>query len=250
MRIDAILQVVNYSDFLAITLPLNLKHFDSVTVYTTEKDFATKDICRKYGVQYVETDLFYKGGSKFNRGAVFNAAFWQLYGSHTDYWATLDADIVLPDNFRATCEAHCQDRECFYGLRRYNVETQEQWEEVKKSPEYLKNLTLWRGYGYSYLAMFGPNSETFKKLWIATQGNPYFEYKDNSTADWVFRNCWGSYEWNPYPLPPDNIIDHSIQGDVDQPTGLLKQLPCHAIHLGQAGQNGEGRKTPIWETKK
>lgn len=246
MRIDAIVQAVNYSDFLAITLPLNLKHFDSITVYTTAKDFATKDVCRKYGVQYVETDSFYESGAKFCRGCCFNLAFRQLYQDHTDFWSILDADIVLPSNFRSECELFCQDREFMYGARRFNVETEEDWEKVKKDANYLENLTLWRGYGYSYLQLFSPNSSTFRRLWHQTRGHPYFRHVDGSEADWRFRNEFGSYEWTPRPSPPDFAIDHSIKGLVDPPTGLLKQLPFNCIHLGTAGVNATGRHTKIW----
>lgn len=252
MRIDALIHSCDYADMLAMTLPLNKPSYDSITVYTKFGDEGTKAVCRDNDVRCVETDGFTKNGAKFCRGAVFNEAFRQMIDDwhhnrlELDWVETLDADIVKPSNWRAIFEALPPNREHFYGSRRYNVETREQWEKIKIDPEYVKHLTCFRGYAYSYAALFSPHSSTFGRLWNQTRGSAYPEYMDGSTADYLFRNEWGDHPWNPAPLPPDNILDHSILGLVDPPTGLLRQLPFNVLHLGETGKNATSRLTPLW----
>lgn len=255
MRIDAILQSFGYADMLSITLPLNKNSFDSLTVWTKTGDEATKAICAREGVPCVETDLFTKNGAKFCRGAGFNEAFRRLIYRYAtircdpEWICILDSDIVLPPNWRSTFEGLSPNSEHFYGARRYNIETMEQWEKVKGwDKEELDKCLLYRGYGYSYFSLNHFCSSTFVRLWLQTQGQPYFEHVDGSTADYLWRNNWGDHPWNPAPLPPDNILDHSILGPVDPPTGLLRQLPFNVLHLGLTGFNSKERITPLWTT--
>ncbi len=253
MRIDAIIQSSSYADMLAITLPLNKAAFDSVIVYTKRGDTATQVVCAANDVRCIETDRFTQNGSRFNRGAVFNEAF---RGAIKEYslglrigfgWiCMLDSDIVMPAGWRETFEGLPPERECFYGARRYNVETAEQWAAVQADPEYLKQLTLFRGYGYSYVTLHHVGSSTFLRLWETTQGNPYPEWRDGSTADWMFRNQWGDCPWDPPTQPPDHTLDHSVPEPCDAPTGLLRKLPFNVIHLGISGVNATGRHTPLW----
>lgn len=255
MRIDAIIQSTGYHDMLALTLPLNKGHFDSVTVYTKRGDEATKAVCAREGVYCVETDLFHKGGSRFNRGAVYNEAFRDvivpLHIARMEYnpWVCIiDSDIVMPDGWRSTFEGMPPEEEMFYGARRYNVETYEQWLAIKENPDCLKRLTRFRGYGYGYLNLLSIYSSTFKRLWIETQANPYLEWHDGSWADCAFRLNWGDHPWDPPTQPPDHALDHSAPEPCDTPTGLLRQLPFNVIHLGITGVNATGRHTPLWTT--
>lgn len=255
MKIDAIIQSTNYSDMLALTLPLNKKHFDHIVVYTRRGDEETKAVCAREGVECVETDLFNKGGSKFNRGAVYNEAFRAkvfkpgLSTLDLGFWCILDSDIVLHDTFRADLETCQLDKELFYGARRYNVETYEQWLAVKANPDTLNHLVLFRGYGYGYLQIFHPLSTTFVQAWRMTQGNPYLEWEDGSTADWVFRNLWGDHQWEPPTQPPDHALYHNVPEPCDPPNGDLRKLPFNVIHLGITGVGATGRGTPLWNVQ-
>ena len=256
MRLTCVIQSTSYADMLALTLPINKVHFNSVVVYTRTGDEATKQVCLKEQVLCVETDGFSKGGSKFNRGAVYNEFLRSELSHHSvlrwepSWVVILDSDIVLPSDFRGQFEALPPDREHFYGARRYNVETMDQWVAVRQNPNTLKNLTLFRGYGYGYLQIFHPSSSTFRSLWTKTHGNPYPEWMDGSTADWMFRNEWGDHPWDPYPPPPDHALLHNVPEPCDPPRGLLKKLPFHVIHLGVTGINSTGRHTPLWDTSK
>lgn len=243
-KLYAFVQSTGYHDMLAITLPLNKRHFDEVIVHTKTGDATTVDICAANNVTCFETSLFHKGGSKFNRGAVFNEAFRQFFaaGKSLGWFCIMDSDIVLPPNFREQFLVEATEPECIYGARRYNVETKEQWEMVCKNKNELNNLTLFRGYGYSYLQIFYPDCDVFRFLWQRTNGNPYPEWKDGSTADWMFRNVWGDYSVDP---PSSGTIDHSVEAK-DPPNGLLRKLSFNVVHLGITGVNCDGRHTPAW----
>lgn len=257
MRIDAIIQSFGYTDLLSVTLPLCKGFFDSIEVWTKTGDTATKDLCAREGVPCVETDLFTKGGSKFNRGAGFNEAFrgivrrGALLRQNPQWVCILDSDIVLPPTFRSTLDDMHQkgelDKEHFYGARRYDVTTLEQWDKVKGwDQKELDKCLLYRGYGYSYLSLNHMLSSTFVRLWNQTGGNPYPEWHDGSTADWVYRNMWGHYDWDPPTQPPNHDLDHSVPEPCDTPKGLLRKLPFNVIHLGVTGINSTGRHTPLW----
>lgn len=252
MRIDAIIESTGYHDMLALTLPLNKDAFDSVTVYTKTGDEATKAVCVANEVTCIETDLFTKGGSSFNRGAVYNEAFRRLLQKHAmlrqepGWICILDSDIVMPPGWREAFQGLPPEEECFYGARRYNVETMEQWLAVQANPECLRHLTLFRGYGYGYLQLFSVHSQTFRALWQHTRGNPYLEWHDGSWADCAFRLAWGDAPWDPPTQPPDHVLDHTVPEPCDPPTGLLRKLPFNVIHLGVTGLNATGRHTPLW----
>jgi hypothetical protein len=62
VQIEAVVVCVNYSDFLAYTLPANRSQFNNMVVVTDTKDEATVAICNKYNVRCVQTDAFYGGG--------------------------------------------------------------------------------------------------------------------------------------------------------------------------------------------
>lgn len=258
MRIDAIIQSCSYADMLAITLPLNKVAFDSVTVYTKRGDIATQAVCAANGVVCIETDGFTHNGSRFNRGRVYNEAFWHLLAAHhldaprmeRDWICILDSDIVMPVGWRGAFERMPPDTECLYGARRYNVETVEQWAEVcsDDGDAALRRLTLFRGYAYGYLTLHNVRSSTFRRAWHQTNGNPYLEWHDGSWADCAWRLLWGDAPWDPPTQPPDHVLDHTVPEPCDPPTGLLRKLPFNVVHLGITGLNCDGRHTPLWTT--
>lgn len=255
MRIDAIIQAVRYADMLAITLPLNKAAFDSVTVWTAPGDEEVQRVCQDNGVTCRITDAFHREGDPFNRGRAYNTAFRRLItermtqtGSPEGWVCQIDSDIVMLSGWREAFEKLPPDPECFYGARRHNVETAEQWAEVcgDDGDAALQRLTLFRGIGYGYLQLWNAASSTFIKAWNATQGNAHPEWSDGSTADWQWRNLWGSAPWDPPTQPPDHVLDHTVPEPCDPPTGLLRKLPFNVVHLGIPGVNATGRHTPLW----
>ena len=120
LRLEAVITCVGFDDLLDITLGLNHPHLDTAIVVTTHADRGTHAVAKKHGAICVQTDLFQKNGRQLNKGAAINAGFdrFQYHG-----WRLhLDADILLPDNFRRTLFNHTHlERSCIYGADRVDV---------------------------------------------------------------------------------------------------------------------------------
>jgi hypothetical protein len=120
LRLEAVTTCVGFDDILDVTLAYNHPHVDSLTVVTSHDDRRTQSVCHKHGVTCVQSDLFSKNGRHFNKGAAINAgmARFQYHG-----WRLhLDADIILPDNFRRLLFNHTHlDKRSLYGCDRVDV---------------------------------------------------------------------------------------------------------------------------------
>jgi hypothetical protein len=93
----AIVVSVEYDDYLKITLPRNYKHFDEILVVTSVDDTRTQEYARTFSnVKLLETNIFYRGNSIFNKGASIELAF-DVFG-RSGWLTILDADIVLPED--------------------------------------------------------------------------------------------------------------------------------------------------------
>lgn len=131
LRLEIVTVCVGFDDILDITLTLNHCHSDHYIVVTSHSDRKTQAVARKHGATCVQTDLFKKNGRNFNKGAAINAGFdyFQFNG-----WRThLDADIVLPDNFRRVLFNHSHlEQHCIYGVDRFNVVGPEKINALRK----------------------------------------------------------------------------------------------------------------------
>jgi hypothetical protein len=119
-RIEAVTVCVGFDDVLDQTLAMNHPHLDTMIVVTSHEDHATQLVARKHSALCVVTDLHRKNGRAFNKGAAVNAGFghfqWHGWRLH------LDADIILPDNFRRLLFNHTHlDPACLYGADRVDV---------------------------------------------------------------------------------------------------------------------------------
>lgn len=243
-KLEAVIICVNYSDFLKITLPLNLKHFDNVIVVTKESDTKTIEFCRSIDdkkLVLIKTDAFDypKNKAKFNKGLAIDVGLQFL--EHKSWVMNLDSDIVLPDNFREEFLDNNPNTECFYGFRRFDLPTQEDWDNYKETKD-LSKYILYRGSGYGYAAIFNYNSQIFKKFKKQNFGFGYpVWFKDSADSDWVFRNHWGERVFNP---PLGKFPECHLEFNNDYDTGLYKESPIRVIHLGLVGQNHSERITP------
>lgn len=159
MRLEAIIICLNYSDFLAETLPMNLQHFDDVLVVTGHADTETQRLCDKLSVEHVKTDCFFDGGDPFNKGKAIN-----LGVSHTPkkgWLLHLDSDIVLPHRYRDMLRRTGLNTKCIYGADRVNVYGWEAWQKLKPRliPHYQDNWYVDPGFVHDW---HGPTPEGIK----------------------------------------------------------------------------------------
>jgi hypothetical protein len=124
MRIEAVIPCLNYSDFLAQTLPHNIQHFDWIVVVTSFDDQATVDLCKKLSVECRQTDEWFKHG-KCNSGAAVN--FGMGFCKQDAWICRMDADIYLPPLARQWIEWSRPDENCIYGVDRVNCPGWHEW---------------------------------------------------------------------------------------------------------------------------
>jgi hypothetical protein len=95
LPIRALTVCVGYDDLLRVTLPTVLPHVQELLVITSPADTRTTALTVSHGrVRVHQTDAFYRGGAKFNKGLAIEEGFDAL---GRDGWIlVLDADIVLP----------------------------------------------------------------------------------------------------------------------------------------------------------
>jgi hypothetical protein len=125
MIIEAVVVCVNYSDFLAHTLPHNINFLERMVVVTHPDDKATQRLCERYSVDCLKTEVMHEDGDKFNKGRLINLGLSNL--RHDGWLLHLDADIMLPHRFRHALKMAKLDKECLYGCDRLNTKTYLNW---------------------------------------------------------------------------------------------------------------------------
>jgi hypothetical protein len=120
LRLECVITCAGFPDLLDVTLSENHAHFDNVIVVTTHADKATQNVARNHSATCVTSDLFFKNGRSFNKGAAINAGF--DYFQYHGWRMHLDADILLPDSFRRILFNHSHlEQHCLYGADRVNI---------------------------------------------------------------------------------------------------------------------------------
>ena len=132
MYLEAITVCVNYSDFLAQTLPFNKQHFNHILVVTTPDDKDTQAVCEYHNVEYITTNKFTEGGAPFNKARGINEGLQYL--SKRDWVLHLDADIYLPPLTRGILDRISLNKEKIYGIDRMMCPTYEAWAKWITSP--------------------------------------------------------------------------------------------------------------------
>jgi hypothetical protein len=235
--IEAIVVCVNYSDFLAYTLPANRSLFDNMVVVTDTKDADTVSVCNKYNVRCIQTDAFYAGGNRFNKAAGINVGLKAL---RKHAWVVhLDADILLPPLTRYILEKVPLSTSKIYGIDRLMCNTYEDWIEYVEGP-----MSVHEGWAFTHLNLFSVGSRLVQ----------YGEWMEEGVPDgWVpigFFQMWHPSTTNTYTYPGE----HAAADRTDvlhakrYPRANRELIPeLVAIHLdsetARMGANWSGRQT-------
>jgi hypothetical protein len=121
-KIDVVIVSVNYNDYLEITLPLNLKIFNNITIVTTKEDKNCIEICEKYNVNIVLTERLYENGAEFNKGKAINDGIESL--EDPDFILLLDSDIIVTEPI----DIDSLQNNVLYYCDRINLEKYEDYE--------------------------------------------------------------------------------------------------------------------------
>lgn len=246
MKIEAIIVCVNYSDFLKITLPLNLINFNHVVIITSLNDEKTKEYVKNLNnpsISLIETDVFTRNGAIFNKGAAINIAYSFL--KYKDYICYLDSDIVIEDCFFDKFKQFNPNIEYFYGCPRRDFPQKNNWEDFVNGNVDKNKFIKYRGSGYGFFSVHNYKSNIFQKLLDYFNGYPYpFWFSNGAESDWVFRNYWGERIFCP---KLGDFPQCHLEKNQDYDTGYYKELPFECYHLGEVGKNHNQRVTPEYK---
>lgn len=141
MYIEAVTVSIHFGDYLAVTLPRNLRAFDRIIVVTSPDDEETQEICRRLAVEYVVTEKHRDEGG-FNKGKAINEGMRHFH--FTDWLCHIDADIVIPKPFREYLPRLVVDRYrsgIIFGCQRKMCESYQAWRRFLETGS-LKHLRL------------------------------------------------------------------------------------------------------------
>jgi hypothetical protein len=233
MYIEAVTVCVHYSDFLAHTLPLNKVHFDHYVIITSRDDKETQKLCLHHNVECLITDRFTEGGQPFNKAKGINEGL--LYQSKRDWMVHLDADIVLPAQFRKIVESMDLDKAAIYGCDRLMCPDFVQWLSHVKKPK-----TVYENWIYIHLDAFPVAARVadyngkgyapigFFQMWHPQTSKQLLYPEDHGAADrtdMMFAKQWPRKHRH---LLPELVVIH-----LDSENATVKQM----------GKNWLGRQT-------
>jgi len=207
MKLEVVTVCVNYADFLEPVIIANKAFFDKWVIVTDTKDIVTKELCDKYNLICVQTDVFYEGGAPFRKYAGINEGVKHL---DKDGWILfLDGDIVLSKWARRVLESRKLDTNKIYGIDRVNCKGYERWVEYQKTEGVLINNWLLHSAGLEFGArivhIYGEEGENglftgYKPLgFFQLVHSSRFTYypegsQDASHGDLAFAKLWAPEE--------------------------------------------------------
>lgn len=236
MYLECVVVCVNYSDFLAHTLPFNKHHFNRIVVVTDTKDEDTKKLCEFHHVECIQTDVFYEDGDKFNKGKGINDGLDKL--SRKGWVLHLDADMYLPPLTRSILERIELQPENIYGIDRMMCPDYSSWAKFVGKPTlthegwiYIHPTVFPMGVRIAEYMSKGYEPIGFFQLWNPG-GSGVYHYPDQHGAadrtDVLMAKKWPRYR---RILIPEIIGIH---------------LESENLNLKNMGMNWNGRRTAIF----
>ena len=136
MHIDGVTVCLDYSDFLAETLPLNIRQCDRFVVVTAPEDLATQRVCDFYNVDVVLTDVFQSRWGECHKAKGINAGLdWLAADAGFAGWVLhLDADIVLAPRTKTLLDHANLPKDVLHGADRVSVPNAQAWAAFKALP--------------------------------------------------------------------------------------------------------------------
>lgn len=218
--VTGVLVCVNYADYLDVCLQENHKLLDRIVVVTTPEDNDTIKVCSKYSnVDVIKTRCFYDDGCVFDKGKALNKAIAVVERHRSSWVLIMDADIVLPINFKERTAGMKLNTVTLYGAPRHFAYGRADYEGFKATG--FTDYGLLRDYyspGNFPIGYF----QLFNSMNLVRRGftHPYPEgHNDASYTDLQFTKKFLS-------------------------RGCIRDI--HTIHLGPAGVNHQGRITPFF----
>lgn len=203
----ALIVSVDYTSELSLCLPWNRHHFDEVLLVTSPADLPNvAPIAAACQAEVFATDLFYRGGARFNKFAALEAGLDHF--GRQGWLCLMDADVLWPQRLpqfeRRVGYLYAPLRR-MYPTIPHEVPPEETW---YRYPIH-RNVAEWAGYSQ----IFHADDEHLGQP-------PWHDVRllHAGTGDSLFQFRW----------PPACKI----------------RLPFQVLHVGEAGANWLGRITP------
>lgn len=139
MFVECVMVSVNYSDYLAWSLPLNKLTFDKLVVVTSDEDWHTQNLCRHYNIECIKTNLFKDG--KFPKSDAINIGLSKL--SRKEWLVHMDSDIILPPRTREMFSIAKLNHDNIYSILRMNCPSYEEWIKFFIKPNFIHEKEIY-----------------------------------------------------------------------------------------------------------
>lgn len=250
MHLTIITVCRDMADYLAITLPKNRKHADAYMVVSADDDHETWRVCESQALDILTRKTPHlRDRGRFPKGMAINEALQPLRafamandgkeaGERLDWIQILDADMILPDDFRERLEAIPKDSNTIYGTMRYDWPADQYLAFQNRDVggfdmSDCKMVENRKDIGVGAFQLFHASAKCLrgKDKW-------YPEKSDDATLDdRRFVQQW-----------PEGKRDTETHGTWT--TVIAKELEgIHPIHIGILGVNHKGRVSPQIGTK-
>lgn len=234
MNLEAVTVCVNYADFLAAVAPHNIPILNRWVIVTTDDDPATREVCRRFGLECLTTNEHKRDG-EFSKGRLVERGLQHL---SADGWRIhMDADIVLPFQTRRLLEIAHLDEKKIYGADRVMIQSWAQWMRFKNSGW----LTL-----ANHCAVNFPAGIQVGTRWADTSSGycpiGFFQLWHSDV------DLWRGVRARRYPVAHNDACrtdtQHSLQWDRRQRELLAELIVVHLeSEPAKLGANWRGRKT-------
>jgi hypothetical protein len=131
VKLEAVTVCRGFSDILEHTIVANQSLFDRWIIVTSHDDDGTHRVCKRHGIDHVDTDAFSRKGEQFNKALGINVGLAHLTCS--DWVLHLDADILLPPRTRHFLDNAELDPTCIYGIDRFDLFGWDEFQKLKHS---------------------------------------------------------------------------------------------------------------------
>ena len=221
-RLELMTLSVGVSHVLDFSLSINRPHFDHVTVATSPEDTGTKDVCRKHAVDCLVTNVFYKNGVKFDKGAARDLLFRSA--KLKEFVLYLDPDILVHPSFRQDLSRQKLDVDVLYGADRVLILNERDMALFSQNRLCAPVSMDW---GFGYFNLFHCSSK-----WLAGKGCLVESYPTEKepfgSEDYLFRKQFGG---------PHYFINDQWHWDLS----AQQRLGMWCFHLGPPGEGSKNR---------
>ncbi len=225
MHVAGIIPCVDYDDLLDITIPYSKPHFDRLIVVTCDRDYKTRLCCKKHGILCLTTESWFRN-SRLSKANALNDALDLL--ASPDWICSIDADILLPDTFRASISS--LDEMCLYSSRRRMCGTKEELDR------YLTDRDMGK-------FALGDERQMSKGSKFITLGSP-----SPPPGMFGYLQLWCQRVYNVrFPANCPDASNYDLLFCAKWIGSRKKWIPnCEVLHLGVNGVNWSGRVTNRW----